>query len=189
MAKQTSTTSRRTARSKMDLAAPVSERVEVMEILLAESMTKRGAIRDGLPAKLAMSVNVETQVDKDEKVVCVRLRFVLSVKYDEADDEELLRIEAQFVLRYSMPSFEGLKKANIAAFGKLNGLYNAWPYWREFVQSTTVRMGLPPLTVPVYRPLDAVRRPKEARQRTKRTKKLSQKVQSSVPKQGTGQLN
>ncbi len=170
MAKQTSTTSRRTARSKMDLAAPVSKRVEVMEILLAESMTKRGAVRDRRPAKLAMGVNVETQVDKDEKVVCVRPRFVLSAKYDEADNEELLRIEAQFVLRYRVPSFEGLKKANIVAFGELNGLYNAWPYWREFVQSTTVRMGLPPLTIPVYRPLKAPKRPAKAPARRKRAK-------------------
>ena len=170
MAKQTSTTSRRTARSKMDLAAPVSERVEVIEILIAESMAKRGAVRDRLPAKLAMSVNVETQVDKDEKVVCVRPRFVLSAKYEEAGGEELLRIEAQFVLRYRVPSFEGLKKANITAFGELNGLYNAWPYWREFVQSTTVRMGLPSLTIPVYRPLKAPKRPASAPARRKRAK-------------------
>lgn len=168
MAKQTTTTSRRTARSKMDLAAPVSERVEVLEILLAESLTKRGAVRDSLAVKLAMGVNVETHVDKDEKVLCVGPSFVLSAKYDEADDEEMLRIEARFVLRYRVPSFGGLRKANIDAFGELNGLFNAWPYWREFVQSTTVRMGLPSLTVPVYRPLGAAGRPKEARKRSRR---------------------
>lgn len=176
MAKRTSATSRRTVRSKVDLAAPVSERVEVMEILLAESMTKRGAVRDRLPAKLAMSVNVETQVDKEEKVVSVRPRFVVSAKYEEADDEELVRIEAQFVLRYRVPSFESLKKANIDAFGELNGLYNAWPYWREFVQSTTVRMGLPPLTVPVYRPLKAPKRPAKAIVRRKRAKSSRARV-------------
>ena len=101
MAKQTSTTSRRTARSKLDLAAPVSERVEVTEILLARSMTKRGATRDGLTAKLAMGVNVETQVDKEKKVVCVQLHFTLSAKYDEPD-EELLHIEAAFVLHWEI---------------------------------------------------------------------------------------
>lgn len=180
MAKRTTTTSRRTARSKMDLAAPVSERVEVLEILLAESMTKRGAVRDSLPAKLTMGVNVETQVDKDEKVVCVRPRFVLSAKYDEADDEELLRIEAQFVLRYRVPSFDGLRKANIEAFGELNGLYNAWPYWREFVQSTTVRMGLPSLTVPVYRPLGAAGRPEEARKRSRRANSSGKKQRTTA---------
>lgn len=160
----------------MDLAAPVSEQVEVMEILLAESMTKRGDVRDRLPVKLAMSGKVETQVDKDEKVVRVRPRFVLSAKYDEANGEELLRIEAQFVLHYRLPSLEGLKKANFAAFGELNGIYNAWPYWREFVQSTTVRMGLPPLTVPVYRPLKAPKQSAKPPARRKRVKSSGTRV-------------
>lgn len=171
MAKQTSMKRRRPARSKMDLAASVSERVEIMEITLAESVTKRGAVRDSLSAKLTMGVvNVETQVDKDNKVVCVRPHFVVSAKYDDANDDELLRIEAQFVLRYRVPSLDGLRKANIDAFGEMNGLYNAWPYWREFVQSTTVRMGLPPLTIPVYRPLKAPIRPAKAPVRRKRPK-------------------
>lgn len=140
---------------RVDLAAPVSERVEVLEILLAESAAKRGSIRDHLPAMLTMNVTVETEVDKKQKVVCVRPRFGVSAKYDDTNEEELLQIEAQFVLRYRLPNLGGLSKANFTAFGELNGLYNAWPYWREFVQSTTVRMGLPPLTVPVYRPMKA----------------------------------
>jgi len=36
-------------------------------------------------------------------------------------------------------------------FAETNGLYNAWPYWREFVQNTAARMSLPGLTVPVLR--------------------------------------
>jgi hypothetical protein len=154
----------------MDLAAPVSQRVEVLQILLAESMTRRGSIRDRLPAKLEMSVNVETKADKEQKVILIRPRFTLTAKYDEADGEELLRIEAVFVLRYRIPSFDGLRSKNIEAFGKLNGLYNAWPYWREFVQSTTVRMGLPALTIPVYRLLDAPMPPKRASRRGRREK-------------------
>ena len=176
------TEKRKTRRSRgstptgMDLAAPVSERVEVMEILLAESMAKRGAIRDRLPSKLTMSVNVETEARKDEKMVCVRPRFIVSAKHDEVDDEEFMRIEAQFLLRYRVPSFEGLKKANIEAFGELNGLYNAWPYWREFVQSMTVRMGLPPLTIPVYRPLKAPSRSAKAPAHKKRAKSSGTRV-------------
>jgi len=36
-------------------------------------------------------------------------------------------------------------------FAKLNGIHNAWPYFRELVQSTTGRMGIPPFTLPSYR--------------------------------------
>lgn len=156
MAKQKITRSGRAARSKMDMAAPVSERVQIMTILLAESATKLGVVRERLPAKQAMSMNVETRADKQRGLIQVRPRFTLAAKYEDAAEEELLRIEAAFLLQYRVPSFKGLRKANIAAFGELNGLFNAWPYWREFVQSTTVRMGLPALTIPVYRPLESV---------------------------------
>lgn len=140
----------------MDLAAPVSERVQIMTICLAESVAKLGTVRERLPAKLAMGVNVETGVDKQRGFIQVRPRFTLAAKYEDSNEDELLRIEAVFLLQYRVPSFKRLRKASIAAFGELNGLFNAWPYWREFVQSTTVRMGLPALTIPVYRPLDSV---------------------------------
>ena len=31
----------------------------------------------------------------------------------------------------------------------INPISNAWPYWREFVQSMSTRMGFPALTVPL----------------------------------------
>jgi len=37
------------------------------------------------------------------------------------------------------------------AFARTNGIYNAWPYWREFVQNMIARMNLPPLVIPVFR--------------------------------------
>ena len=102
---------------------------------------------------MSLSVNVKTDVDKERGIVQVRPRFELVARYDETAAGELMRIVAMFMLQYRLSSFEGLTKANFNAFGEMNGLYNAWPYWREFVQATTVRMGLPPFTIPVYRPV------------------------------------
>ena len=34
-------------------------------------------------------------------------------------------------------------------FLRLYPISNAWPYWREFVQSMSTRMGFPALTVPL----------------------------------------
>ena len=89
-----------------------------------------------------MNVNVKTDANKKEGVIQMRPHFVLVARFDDESRDELLRIEAVFLLHYRVPSFEGLRKPNIIAFGEMNGLYNAWPYWREFVQATTVRMGL-----------------------------------------------
>lgn len=54
-------------------------------------------------------------------------------------------------LRYGLPEgFESTPEER-QAFADLNGVFNAWPYFREFVQSATVRMGLPAFVVPVLR--------------------------------------
>jgi len=65
--------------------------------------------------------------------------------------DDLVNIKAEFILEYAIPkSPVGLVSGEIAtAFGKMTGVYNAWPYWREYVQSTVGRLSLPPLTLPL----------------------------------------
>ncbi|MGB2984449.1 MAG: hypothetical protein WBE26_01090 [Phycisphaerae bacterium] len=181
MMKKTTKTSPKKATSKIDLATPVSQRVEMDDIVLLETVAKRKQLRGELPANLALTVNVQTEVDKKQGVIQVRPRFILVARYDDASDDELLRIEAMFLLHYRVPSFEGLRKANLDAFGEVNGLYNAWPYWREFVQATTVRMGLPPLTMPIYRPLATEKSSKKvSSSSTPRRKRAKKKHAASV---------
>ena len=36
-------------------------------------------------------------------------------------------------------------------FASRNGIFNAWPFFREFVQSTVARMGMPPLMIPLFK--------------------------------------
>lgn len=161
---KTKSSAPRVRRSKIDLAAPVSQRVALESINLWKSGAQR-KLKVDLSPTVSISVQVNTNVDKKEGVIEVFPRFVLVAKSGASSDDELLRIEALFLLRYRVPSFAGLRKANIAAFGDMNGLYNAWPYWREFVQATTVRMGLPALTIPVYRPVAAKASPRRTSSR------------------------
>ena len=67
----------------------------------------------------------------------------------EKEIEEEEKIEGEFLLDYRISAFEEISDEQVAAFGKMNGIYNAWPYWREYVQSMTARMGFPALTLPV----------------------------------------
>jgi preprotein translocase subunit SecB len=60
-------------------------------------------------------------------------------------------VKAKFELKYRVPESCEVSKKEITAFANLNGIYNAWPYFREFVQSTTARMDLPSIILPVFR--------------------------------------
>ena len=61
--------------------------------------------------------------------------------------EVSIRLNLRLVYRAEVvPSHDALR-----AFAEHSGLHTAWPYWREFVQSATTRLGLPALTIPVFR--------------------------------------
>lgn len=66
---------------------------------------------------------------------------------DEPDDVE---VAARFILEYEFE--REIEEGDVQHFCAFNATFNAWPYWREFVQSATSRMGVfPNLTIPVFR--------------------------------------
>jgi hypothetical protein len=69
----------------------------------------------------------------------------------ESDQKEHALIKVQFELEYRLPSDFTASQAELRAFAKVNGVFNAWPYFREVVQSTSQKMDLPVVLLPVYR--------------------------------------
>ena len=154
--------------SLIDLAGPVSDRVQIKQVILAESVSRRKALWTTSPGDVALDVSVKTESRRPENLVQVLPKFTLIGRESVDNPEEMLRIEALFVVQYEVPNFEGIAEANLDAFGRINGVYNVWPYWREFVQSMMLRMGLPSLTMPVFRPLaGGVQQPAEEESHTK----------------------
>jgi len=73
----------------------------------------------------------------------------ISQDKDGDDDNPLFRIEASLRLTYSLSSRRGITKKDIAVFGYLNSIIHAWPYWREFVNNQTLRLGVPTIIIKV----------------------------------------
>jgi hypothetical protein len=138
---------------QMDLAAIVSGRVQIRSLILAE-VTARRSPSAGVVGKDAQ-VELGTEeigyaIDAEEKRIVVTPSFRLDVR-KEGLQAPTLSIQAKFVISYSLDKLDDLNQEHVEAFAGTNGVYNAWPYWREFVQNTIARMGLPPLTIPVFR--------------------------------------
>jgi hypothetical protein len=134
--------------SLMDLAVPVSQRVGLESIHLKNANVRSNLAGVASPPSAEYSFDATTVADPSAKRVSVVARFRLFAQGKSADSP-LLRVDAEFLVEYEIKSLEGITKENLDAFGRMNGIYNVWPYWREYVQSTTVRLGLPPLTMPV----------------------------------------
>lgn len=67
------------------------------------------------------------------------------------EGEPAVWVRAVYELTYSLPQGFSATRSELNTFAQTNGVFNVWPYWREFVQSMFVRMNLPPLVLPVFR--------------------------------------
>ncbi len=117
----------------------------------------------GLQLRTAYSnYDLDELFDIDDGKLC-RYRFFynLGVRVldsthsdDEGDLPVIATIEARMYSQYV--EVRGKEAAEIDAdilkdFGKANALYHVWPYWREYVQSTMVRLKLPAVSIPMFR--------------------------------------
>ncbi|MEO8724496.1 MAG: hypothetical protein ABI383_00095 [Acidobacteriaceae bacterium] len=102
---------------------------------------------DGEPMQVEVVHRGTGQKTSDE--LDVQIAFTL--KAIPASKKPALVIKAVFNLRYSLPDEVEIDQDEIDAFASTNSMLNSWPYWREIVQNTVARMGLPPLVLPLYR--------------------------------------
>ena len=64
-----------------------------------------------------------------------------------------VEIECEFCAQYSVngANDEQVLRPALDEFARYNVGYHVWPYWREYVQGTCARLGIPPIPVPMYR--------------------------------------
>ena len=138
----------------MDLAVAVSDSRANPRDQFVKSTSWRGATVNSHSVDFFIDLDVKLGYSKKDggDALQVFLDFQLEGKNKaEAEEEPSLRIAALFVLDYSLDEFDGLTDANFQAFSNINGIFQGWPFWREFVMNTTARMGIPPVTLPVHR--------------------------------------
>ena len=90
------------------------------------------------------------EYDSEQRTLVVFVQFYTRGKFTEREEEhELFHLEARYIVAYTHSSTEPIPGPCIEAFAQLNGIYNAWPYFREYLQCSTARMGLPTVTLPL----------------------------------------
>ncbi len=62
--------------------------------------------------------------------------------------EEIVGVDCTFEAVYDLRPDFVVTKEMVEAFQKGNAIFNVWPYFREYLQSSLTRMGYPPLVAP-----------------------------------------
>lgn len=128
----------------------VSNRVELLDIKIIKSSYGQQPNAHSGKKNIDMTREVDVQVDEDNKLIFVVIDFELEALLDKSETP-VVKVESKFLLVYSISDCSNLSEKAYQQFAEVNAVFNAWPYWREFVQNATLRMGLPPLTMPVFK--------------------------------------
>jgi preprotein translocase subunit SecB len=111
-------------------------------------------VPDGAAFAVAHSARVASPPDAEGVFfvhALIEARLQSATPEGEVPREPLVLVKGVFELCYRLPKGQTTTEDGLAEFASVNAVFNAWPYFRELVQSTMARMSLPPLTLPLYR--------------------------------------
>jgi preprotein translocase subunit SecB len=132
---------------------PLLSQLILREVRLLESSNFLKVSSDEFKiTNIEQNIYIEPRQNLETSVIA--LVFHLKLKGKSDADEEMLRVAAKYGAIYNLKTKEQFEDEIISKFSQFVGLNVIWPYWREFVQTMTSRMGLPPLTLPLVRPGD-----------------------------------
>jgi len=147
----------------MKAVARVARKAILEEIYLFEAKISRDSLTMS-PEALSLEHKCSTKIlpsGKDKNILPILSNFRVTA-FGRKPDKIVMNIEASFCTSYFLESFADFNPNDIEHFSKINPIYNAWAYWREFVQSMTTRMGLPALTIPLLKIMPKKSAAKEA---------------------------
>lgn len=177
----------------MEMASRVAQTAVLEEIFLVEAKISRDQSTVSAET-LFLEHKCDTEIpshDKEEKNWLILCNFQVSAFNGKSPDKLVMKIEASFCTSYAWkltdphirdddsPDVYHDKTARAVAeyLFRINPISHAWPYWREFVQSMSTRMGFPALTVPLLEIVPKKSSEKEEkRQRAKRKPTQRKKV-------------
>ena len=93
------------------------------------------------------TLNVDWKRSDDQSMIGCGITFAT----DFGEQDAPYNVVARFRLTYSVPPGTALTDDEIENFAHWNAVFNAWPYWREYLSSTINRAGLPRFAVPVMK--------------------------------------
>jgi len=136
----------------LDRLGPLISAAQLQRIRLVEASCRAFPRELGEPGEVDLRLNWSAKsILREAGVFSVLADIEVLLIPSGSAEVEGARIWARFELNYSVPPEVELNEGLLEEFAKSNGVFNAWSYWREFVQNTLVRMELPPFPLPLYR--------------------------------------
>jgi len=130
------------------------ENLDLQVVRMTSSQSKMELRGGAFPKKTTISVGANIGLSPEENTIKINVTCESETRYDESDADPAIFVKCEFQAVYGHPagkppSQESTEKnAEMATMVAMNTI---WPYLRHHVFITTSQMGLPPLTLPLFK--------------------------------------
>ncbi len=136
-------------REELKALAKISSNCSLVSLFMSSCNVER-TIEASTFKKLRAEVEVNSSFLKIEGEL-FSAKAILTIRGfpPESEKDPAVKISVEYVLNYKLENAAEFGENELANFCNINVLYNAWPFFREFVLSSTNRMSVPPLVLPL----------------------------------------
>lgn len=138
-------------------AGQVAGRSEIEDVRLVKSNVDAPEFADpGRPLQFQFVSTPSVHYEDDAEAFVISVQYDLTVSQDSADEDDgsevtVANVSFTYAALYSKLVDDRFTDAALEAFAKTTGSFAVYPYAREYVQDVTGRLGLPPLTLGLFK--------------------------------------
>lgn len=143
-------------REAIDVCNALAASVELLSVNLVETNAK--LLMSGLSFEdeslhlVVDSPQFMADVQRDKNMLLCGARFRLRITCNPEDSVvDFFEVFAEYVLPYRVPKDVACTDDGGALFASRNGVFNAWPFFRELAHSVAARMNFPSVVLPLLR--------------------------------------
>lgn len=138
--------------TNLERAALISRNVELESVTLVAANLASSVDPMAPPDEFEVSQQYRARGEVRESSVYVFVDFIFTAESSGEEDGKALELTSTYLLVYGLRGASDYPSDALEHFASLNGPYNAWPYWRELVQTVCGRAGIAAIVIPVFRP-------------------------------------
>jgi len=142
-------------KEETQLAVTVHQNAEINDVRLARAKVTADRPTSNMKNPIAITMGVKSrQVEGPVGQILIEVSFRLAgatKKSDQPKNRTAVCVECTFEVGYQLKPGFAPTEEQIRAFKEGNAIFNCWPYCRQYVQESIIRMGFPPLILPFLR--------------------------------------
>lgn len=139
-------------------AGHVAGRSEIEDIRLVKSLVDAPEFADpSKPLQFQFVSTPSVHYEEDAEAFVISVQYELSVSQEnddaggEADGIIVATVDFTYAALYSKLVDDTFTDEALEAFARTTGIFAVYPFAREYVQDVTGRLGLPPLTLGLFK--------------------------------------